>query len=432
LTHGEKQLPGVLEFLETGNEQKFLIGFNNYFHAGGQKAELLTFIQNHFDARYDEKNHSINYDKAVAGSLSFEAYFESLFKEIDQWIDTPKYLNLKKIWYSKRSKSDTDKAIYRLTCIGIVDDFEVDYRNKVYHLDIQSKAPGDYVMALYTYLRRYYSDKRVRRLLEEHLGSVELPSDGQAFASSLITLKTGKNLKSLFQELVMFIVSFAYQEIAAKRKAAIRDVFSAFDEYLNYESIQTGSGNFKLKSYLHLYFNSKYAREAYKAKLEDPNTKVDYSLRDDTQNGNVLSFEDVLEYIQLMAVDISGSETDNIKHLRGAATRLLRSDTSNPSLRLLKAFSLFILAWQFDGLFQEACDDCEEGLMDFINSVDEQESLAMVNAYIEAVSVYLPRKGAEKVEEYFGELRNTLILRRNLQWLKGFNQRFLKDFKPQS
>ncbi len=431
-SHGEKQLPGVLEFLETKNEQKFLIGFNNYFHAGGQKSELLACIRNHFDDRYDEKTHSLNYDKAVAGSLSFEAYFESLFRETDQWIDTPEYLDLKRIWFSKRSKSDTDKAIYRLTCIGIVDDFEVDYRNKVYHLDIQPKSPGDYVMALYTYLRRYYSDKRVRRLLEEHLDSVELPFDSQSFANSLITLKTGRNLKSLFKELVTFIVSFAYQEIAAKRKAAIRDIFSAYDEYLNNESDQTGSGNFKLKSYLHLYFNSKYAREEYKAKLEDPDAQVDYSLRDDTQNGNVLSFERVLEYIQLMSVDLSGNETDNIKHLRGASTRLLRSDTKNPSLRLLKAFSLFVLAWQFDAPFQEACDDCEEGLMDFVSSSDDQESLAMVNAYTEAVSVYLPRTGAEKVEEYFREMRNTLILRRNLQWLKGFNQRFLKDFKPQS
>ena len=426
------ELPGVLEYLQEPQEEDFLIGFSNYFNANEHKEALFKFIQKHFDAQYAENRHTEKYDKAQKDSFSFEEYFESLFKEVDALIDKPEYLECKKIWHERRSKADTDKAIYRLTCIGIVDDFEVDYRNEMYKLVIRQKMPGDYVVALYTYLRRYYSDSRVRRMLYESIDAVMLPAEDQAYESNRIALKLGKSLEDLFRELVSFIVTFAYQEIAAKRKAAVGDVFGAFDEFLNYEKQKTGTGHFKLKSYLHLYFNSKYAREAYKAKLEDPETAADYSLRDETQNGQVLSFERVEDYISLMANDLSGNETDNIKHLRGASTRLLRSDPNNASLRLLKAFSLFVLSWQFDGSFQEACEDCEAGLMDYIRSDDELETIALVNAYSVAVTVYLPRRGAKNVKEYFEDLINTLLLKRNLQWLRGFNQQFLQNFQTQA
>lgn len=425
---GQKQLPGVLAYLNKPHKKGFLIGFGNHYNATRHQEDLYKFILEYINGAFPADIHSSVYDKTRKSNPSFEEYIERLAEKEVNIIDSPYYEALKKLWYARRTKPDTDKSIYRLTCIGIVDDFEVDYRNEVYHLVINPKQVGAYVVALYTYLRRYYSDSRVRRMLKEKLSTVDLPTEDILYDSSTIELKTDKTLESLFRELVSFIVEFAYQEIAAKRKAAIGDVFGAFDEYLNNESKEPNSGNFRLKSYLHLYFNSKYAREAYKAKLDDPLAVADYSLRDEMEGGQVMPFERVLDYIRLMAIDRSGNETDNIKHLRGASTRLLRSDPGNASLRLLKAFSLFMLSWQFDGSFQEACDDCESGLMDFIRSDDDKETISKVNAYTEVVSEYLPRRGAKNVKEYFVDLRNTLLLKRNFQWLKGFNQHFLQDF----
>lgn len=429
---GQRIAPGILEYLEKPNQEDFELGFINHLTRERHAKELFLSIRSHFDATLDEKKHQQLYSDANKSNWTFDGYFENLFRDPSPYWGTPQYHELKELWFSRRTKADTDKALYRLTCIGIVDDFEVDYRNDLYRLHLKLKMPGDYVVAVYQYMRRYYSDSRVRRVLGECLESVVLPEGNQPYESTLIALKPGKTLKDLFSEMVAFVVTFAYQEIAAKRKAAVGDVFSAFNTYLDNETKEQGSGNFQLKSYLHLYFNSKYAREAYKARLDDLEENADYSLRDEIQGGQLLEFERVLDYIRLMAKDRSGNETDNIKHLRGASTRLLRSDPNNASLKLLKAFSLFVLSWQFDNTFQEACDACEEGLMDYIRNDDEAETITLVNAYTTAVSAYLPGRDAKNAKVYFEDLINTLLLKRHLQWLKGFNQHFLQNFEHQA
>lgn len=425
---GQKSAPGILEYLESAQQIEFYLGFINHLTKERHINELVQFIRNYFDPNYADPRHKKIYEDAQ----SFDAYFEQLFQDPAPFLRTADYYRLERLWNSRRTKPDTDKAIYRLTCIGIIDDFEVDYRNELYRLHLRPKLPGEYVLALYQYMRRYYSDSRVRRVLRERIDSVVLPEDDQLYDGNSMVLKQGKTLKDLFQELALFVVDFAYQEIAAKRKAAIGDVFSAFNTYLDNESKAPGSGNFELKSYLHLYFNSKYARERYKAKLDDPDAAPDYSLRDEIQGGQLLDFERILDYINLMATDRSGNETDNIKHMRGASTRLLRSDPNNASLRLLKAFSQFVLSWQFENTFQEACDDCEAGLTEYLQTDDDAQIMALVKGYTSAIETYLPRRGAANVKNYFNDLANRLLLKRNLDWLKGFNEHFLKDFQPQS
>lgn len=428
---GLKKTPGILEYLEDPQDDDFELGFVNHLTKSRHIRELLNFIRNHFDASYADNAHAKLYEDAQSSNWSFDEYFERLFRDPTPYLNKPDYYAFRRLWYARRTKQDTDKAIYRLTCIGVVDDFEVDYRNEFYKLTLIKKMPGQYVEAIYQYMRRYYSDGRVRKALRERLHAVILPEDNQPFEGNVIALKSGKTIKDLLRELVSFVVDFAYLEIAAKRKAAIGDIITAFNTYLDNESKEPGSGNFQLKSYLHLYFNSKYAREGYKAKIDDPNEPADYSLRDETQGGQLLDFERVLAFVRMMAIDRSGNETDNIKHLRGAATRLLRSDPSNPSLRLLKAFSLFILSWQFEKAFQEACDDCEAGFLDYLQTEEDTQIIEMVKTYGSAVEVYLPRRGAANVKSFLNDLANMLLLKRNLQWLKEFNQHFLKDFQPQ-
>ncbi len=428
---GERITPGILEYLEAPQQHEFELGFINHLTKERHAKELFRFIQPHFNTHVLEEAHKKLYAEANKSNWTFEGYFEKLFKDPTPFLNTPDFHTFRELWFARRTKPDTDKALYRLTCIGIVDDFEVDYRNDMYRLYLKQKMPGEYVVALYQYMRRYYSDSRVRDVLKSRLDSVVLPEGNQPYDSATIALKLGKTLKDLFREMASFVVDFAYQEIAAKRRAAISDVFGAFNVFLDYESREKGSGNFQLKSFLHLYFNSKYARGGFQARLDDPNATAHFSLRDDIIGGQVLAFDRVLEYIRLMAIDRSGNETDNIKHMRGASTRLLRSDPNNPSLRLLKAFSMFVLSSQFENSFAEACDDCESGLMEYLSKVEDLGSSSIIKQYVEAILAYLPRHGAADVKAYFSDLPNTLLLKTNLQWLRGFNHQFLQNFQTQ-
>ncbi|MBK9023805.1 MAG: hypothetical protein IPL69_07485 [Saprospiraceae bacterium] len=62
-----------------------------------------------------------------------EATFEKFIKNISEKLGTEinakqeSLIALRELYYSPRVKADTDKAIFRLASIGIVDDYTVDY-----------------------------------------------------------------------------------------------------------------------------------------------------------------------------------------------------------------------------------------------------------------------------------------------------------------
>lgn len=91
-----------------------------------------------------------------------------------------------------------------------------------------------------------------------------------------------------------------------------------------------------LKEFIHLYFNSKYARTGYEV-----NGKP-YSLKDDTDIEGKDGFDVVKKYIEIIdpVNDNSGSEVDNVKHLYGATLLCLRAHPDNAALQLLLAYCI--------------------------------------------------------------------------------------------
>ena len=77
-----------------------------------------------------------------------------------------------------------------------------------------------------------------------------------------------------------------------------------------------------------------------------------------------------------MTLDNTGSPIDNLKHLRGACLRILRSQPDNPALLLLKSFSLFILSAQNNNssMIEDALESAIKGFSAFqtyLNISDE-------------------------------------------------------------
>ena len=50
------------------------------------------------------------------------------------------YSRLRQLFCKKRDKDDTDKAIYRLCCIGLVEDVTIDYLSQTYELKIRNRS----------------------------------------------------------------------------------------------------------------------------------------------------------------------------------------------------------------------------------------------------------------------------------------------------
>ena len=157
-----------------------------------------------------------------------------------------------------------EKAIYRMCCVGIIDDYTRDYYNSHFRIVTKRKSDEDYYMHLKQFLMRYYTEERAD--VEMH---------------NALTYR-GENA---MQKCLGYITEFVYNKIATKRERAIRDIES-FCEQAIYSSKDWLETNEDLKDTIYYYFNSKYAREDYIADNGQP-----YSLTIDTEYGKKSSYD---------------------------------------------------------------------------------------------------------------------------------------------
>lgn len=254
--------------------------------------------------------------------------------------------------YTKGEYDDIAKAIYRMCCIDLIDDFTQDYNSKCFRIVSYKKSDGQYYAALEKYLRRYYTVERAAELVSE------VPS------------YRGENE---IHKCLGFLTHFIYDKIAVKRKRAIDDMFAfcvhGVDANKDWKEI-----NEELKDELYFYFNSKYARREYRTERGEQ-----FSLLVDTDEGKRSSWETVLKFMQVVDnqwisknSEAGSTQNDNAKHLYGAV-RLIRRDAKeiNPTIDLLGAFCLMFLGTNNNHLLQKELEDLYiSGMKEFYRQND--------------------------------------------------------------
>ena len=224
----------------------------------------------------------------------------------------------------RRDSADVDKAIYRMCCIGLIDDFTKDYVKQRCRIVAVRKKNGDYYKGLQYFLERYYSKEK---------------------AAEEIAKVPNYRGENEIHKCLGYLTEFIYDKIAVKRKRAIDDIRT-------FCMLGTRDGNWlnnneELKDFIYYYFNSKYARrDFYYEDLNEPDKS--FSLTSDTDNGKKHSIELVYKYMRVIDDDItsldSSSQIDNVKHLQGAVRLIRRSLTdANPTIDLLNVFCLMFL-----------------------------------------------------------------------------------------
>ena len=214
-----------------------------------------------------------------------------------------------------------EKAIYRMCCVGVIDDYTRDYQNEQFRVVTVRKTDEDYFLHLKAFLLRYYAADRAD-----------------------LEMRRARDFKgdNAMQKCLGYLTQFVYDKIATKRMRAIQDM-----ENFCYDAIHRPNENWlevneHMKDYIYFYFNSKYAREGYQTE----NGQL-YSLTDDSEHGKNSSYEILFKYLDVVSDEVvgaSGSPMDNIKHLQGAVRLIRRALTdSNPALDLLSAYCLFYL-----------------------------------------------------------------------------------------
>jgi superfamily II DNA helicase RecQ len=222
--------------------------------------------------------------------------------------------------------TDISKAIYRMCCIELIEDFTQDYIKNQFRIVVRKKEVGQYFEGLRKFLLRYYTNERALLELEK--------ARNYSVKANEIDIITEIN------KCLAYLTEFVYDKISEKRKRAIDDMRNFCIEGAD-ESKSWTERNEDLKDFIYYYFNSKYAKTDYIADNGEP-----YSLTNDTDGGKVSNPEIVLKYLKVTQDLIIGVGTpiDNVKHLQGAVRLIKRSLTdSNPTLLLLNAFTLLYL-----------------------------------------------------------------------------------------
>lgn len=297
-----------------------------------------------------------------------------------------------------------EKAIYRMCCVGIIDDYTRDYQNQQFRIVTQRKSDEEYFRHLKLFLMRYYTDER---------SDIEMR---KAF-----TYK-GQNA---MQKCLGYITEFVYNKIATKRERAIRDM-ETFCE----QAISSGTDwiatNEDLKDFIYFYFNSKFAREDYVTELGEP-----YSLTKDSEYGKLSSYDLLFKYMNVVddkIVGSSGSPKDNIRHLQGAVRLIRRALTdSNPALDFLNVFCLLYLNVQDNrNLYRELRDSFVNGYKEFKSrATNYDEFYKNMALFIKT----LKDKNAiteEKIPE-LEEWQQISEIEYQLDWLNNFKNQYIAN-----
>src|SRR5690606_7698116 len=231
---------------ETKNDFQVIIPFTN--DAIERIAKYLSDNGFEFTERIVKEAQNFCNDKVE--------FIENLEKQFDKFLKKkiviPDALKptIQKLFIQIRNEEDTYKAIYRLSIIGVVDDYTVDYNSKTISAHITKKPNGHYTQKLKEYLLQYNSPEKTDEKLERlpfYKGNTEI------------------------QKCLGFLIKFVYEETAIQRKAAI----DAMEEACIIGLEENGSQKFK--EFIDLYMNSKYARPKYFTSDTEKGLKEDYS-----------------------------------------------------------------------------------------------------------------------------------------------------------
>jgi len=356
--HSENELSVKLK------EQGITLNKSNFQYLSADYATVMYFFNESFkgdviektfmhqllstdEVEIEKKVHTSETD-SITSREKFEGFLNTLLeaKDLEDVIVYVPYVDANSI--------DISKAIYRMCCIGLIEDFTQDYRNKEYRIVARRRKKNGYFQRLENFLQRYYTTERAKLELKK-AKNYEVKDSGNAITDEI-------------RRCLAYLTEFVYEKISEKRKRAIDDMRQFCIEGTD-ESTTWTHRNEELKDFIYYYFNSKYAKTDYVTESGEP-----FSLTEDTEGGKRSDPQILLKYLRVGDDDIVGVGTpiDNIKHLQGAVRLIKRSLTdSNPALILLNAYTLFYLGIEKnEKLEQEAKQNYFEGMFEMAERMD--------------------------------------------------------------
>lgn len=347
---------------------------------------------------------------AVFDGLDYPDFVESLKIPNEQLkqkllnLEDEQSLELQRAYFIPRSQDDTAKAIYRLVSIGIIDSYTIDYQNKLYTIQFTKKTDQDYYRSLEELISRYTSKNVAKREIEK------------------LKKATNKEIQegkaTVISKCLEYLTDFIYGKIKEKRLQAIDDMVRLCQTSLTY--VDPLEQNKYVKDEIYYYFNAKYSRRKFIERTRSGD--LDASMPDDLDDELPVD-ETIEKYIALVSNEETGEFISNIKHLRGSAMRMLRSNPDKPQFRILKSFALFILADTVRELIHEAKQELVRGLIDWKHN--EDPDLNVQTFIIHFKNTVVGHVLNYDLEEAFSDIEDHYYALYYATWTGNFNKHFL-------
>lgn len=211
----------------------------------------------------------------------------------------PQIEELKNLYLKIRLDQDTLKTIYRLSILGVIEDYTIQYPSLV--TVICKKLPDEEILNnLEKYVERYLTRISAQGVRED---------------------APNRNQSTMLRNCVDYLIDFTYDKVFNKRKKALDNIEEAVVAGINDSAgfIRTVND----------YFDSQYVEELYKA----------------TSGGDEFNFEILFDFIGKV-----GDDKNLQQQLRGSANRLLESNPDNPVFSWLTYYSSILLKDRTDKL----------------------------------------------------------------------------------
>lgn len=312
------------------------------------------------------------------------------------------------IKYDHTNIRNLSKAIYRMCCIELIEDFTQDYRENEFRIVAARKSSGGYFEGLKQFLRRYYTPERAEKEITK---AQRLEINAQDAPEVAVEI----------YRCLAYLTEFVYDKVSEKRKRAIDDMRNFCIDGLE-ENTSWVQSNEKLKDFIFYYFNSKYAKSDYVADNGEP-----FSLVEDTDGGKISTTDILFKYMRVSTdeeVIGTGTPLDNVKHLYGAVRLITRSLTdSNPALFLLDAYCLAYLGTRNNqNLKNQLFTSYTNGMLEFANRLENPDHFwRMFDAFNKSVLADSP---VEDIQELFEEVK----LLTHAQQLQAITHQYTENY----
>jgi len=261
-----------------------------------------------------------------------------------------------------------ERGIYRLAIIGVINDYIKDYNANHYKVEINNIDDEQIIDNMKIYVSRYKSQAAVNNVRNEILNQ-KIPGNDQR----------------VLYKAIYYLIDFIYENIEKKRRNALREFIRV---------LRIGSSNItKFREELDNYFNSKYLP----------------ILRTYITNYDICVLWDLIRDVD--------NNYDLIRHLHGAAVRMLIAYDDNLLFQLIRSYTSF---------FHPEFDKREA--MDYFNAFEKTYLLEDLNKpNREKIGNWIDKFYFELTSRQPNEINNisSSILNYELNILKNFNNKFL-------